>query len=150
MRFLDRLRAIRTRSAELSAPAQGLDVAVEREYQRLLADLEAARRSIADATANRRRLEAQAEQVRRAQEAASERARVAVREGQDEMARSALAEGLAAERDLEARATAIDGLLDRDAELRASLAGLEHRIHEHRARLDEARARARGGSRTRE
>jgi phage shock protein A len=142
MSLLDLLRALRaSRSAVPGAHSDGI-AALEGEYQKLLSDLEAIRRSIADATASRRRLQAQLDKIAVAHEAANERARTAAREGRDEPARAALREALEAERTMAERRKTVEALAVRDGELKASAARVEARIHEYRARLDAVRTRA--------
>ncbi len=156
MNLLERLRSL-THKRDLAAegvagiePAAGdADGAtyvqsgelVELEYRKLLADLESVRRSIADATTVRRRLEAGAQVEVRAHEAASQRAQVAVREGRDDLARAAMREAVEAERRLASRRRPIDALADRDRELRADAARLQARVDGYRDRFDAVRAR---------
>jgi phage shock protein A len=146
MSLLDRLRRIvrPAPSAGPDVPAErgGPDVAVEAEYRQQLLELERVRRSIADVMATRKRLEAQAGEVRRALDSLQAQAAAAAAQDQDSLARSALREALDTERRLAKRQATIDGLRRQEHELTASSARLEARLEDYRARLEAARARS--------
>jgi phage shock protein A len=143
MSLLRRLRAIGPwrKPAAAPEPETVSPAAVDLEYAKLLADLEAVRRLIADASASRRKLEAQAEQVGRDHLAAKERARIALGQNQENLARVAVKETLDAERRLADRRKAIDALVARERELHSAAEKLEAGIHDYGARLDAARDR---------
>ena len=114
----------------------------EAEYEAQLQTLAEVRRSIADVMASRRRLEAQADEVRRRIADLQAQAADAAARGQDDLARSALKESLGVERQLAKRQALIDDLRRREAELGEASARLQARSEEYRARLDAAQARA--------
>jgi len=146
MSLLDRLRRIVRPSAAVSpATAAGGEpgAAAEAEYQRQRLELERVRRSIADVMATRRRLEAGADEVRRALGGLQEQAAAAAARDQDGLARSALREALDTERRLAKRQATIDGLRRQEHELTESSARLQARLEDYRARLEAARARGR-------
>jgi phage shock protein A len=147
MRLLDRLRMI-VRPSVPVRPERPVEpgepgAAVEAEYQQRLLELERVRRSIADLMATRRRLEAQADEVRRSVDRLHEQAAMAAAKDQDGLARSALREALDAERRLAKRQATIDGLRRQEQELIEASARLQVRLEDYRNRLEEARARSR-------
>lgn len=147
MSLLGRLRAVIRRPAGNAsgtpAPASALEpaAAVELEYQRQLQTLEGVRRSIVEVLMTRKRLESQANQMRRTHEQMHAQASAAVAEKQDDLARSALAQALDIARRLKDRQEVIDGLRRQERELEASGQKLQAHIEDYRARMETARAR---------
>jgi phage shock protein A len=147
MSLLDRLRSMRGRAGATSAAAAvpidaPAPAAVEAEYQARLQALEGVRRSIADVMASRRRLEAQAEELRREIEKLQARASASAKNGHDDLARSALMESVEIERRLAKRLPVVDGLRAQEHELAESSAKLQTQLEDYRVRVEAARARA--------
>jgi phage shock protein A len=115
---------------------------VEAEYQRRLLALEGIRRSSADLMASRRRLEAQADDARRAIERLQAQATSAAAQNQDDLARAALRQALEAERRLVKRQTVVDGLRSKERELAESSAKLQAGLADYRVRREAAQVRS--------
>lgn len=142
MSLLGRLRSLLARLPGASQPAAPEPTtAVELEYQRQLQTLETVRRSIVEVLTSRKRLEAQAEQLRRTHDQLEAQASAAVAETQDDLARSALTQALDVERRLMDRQKVIDGLHRQERELWASSRKLQAHIEQYRARMEAAQAR---------
>ena len=151
MRLLGRFRlpfgrpsAAATPQAAAAPPrpaAEPAAAAFDLEYQRHLEALESVRRSIVEVMTSRKRLEAQADQLRRTHERLETQANAAVAENRDDLARSALRQALDLERKLGDRQSVIDGLRRKELELEASSGKLHAAIEGYRVRMEAARAR---------
>lgn len=146
MSILERLRGIVRRSSPTGSagrtPSQSSDESVEAEYQRQMLDLEGVRRSGADVMASRRRLEAQAEAIRRTIEKLESQAATAAAQNQDDLARAALQQALQSERRLAGRRKVVDGLRSKEREIAESSAKLQARLQDYRVRMEAAQARS--------
>jgi phage shock protein A len=115
--------------------------AAEAEYQEQLQALERVRRSSAEVLVTRKKLEAQAQHLRRTLDDLEATARAEAAEGRDDQARAALTQALQLERQLADRRKTIDDLRARERDLQESSGRLQGHIEDYRVRLEAARAR---------
>lgn len=146
MSIIERLRGIVRRSPATGPaggePSMGSDESVEVEYQRQMLALEGIRRTSADVTASRRRLESKAEEIRRTIEKLEGQAAAAAAQNQDDLARAALQQALQSERQLAQRQKVVDGLRSKEKEMAESSAKLQAHLQDCRARMEAVQARS--------
>ncbi len=141
LRRLTRGPAVGRETPAEPGPDSAPEDAAEAEYRRLQASVEETRRAIADLVISRKRLETQASDVCRLRSEARARAESAATAGNDYLARSALAEELALERQLGDRQRAINDLAARERQMNESSGRLQNAVESYRLRLETARLR---------
>jgi phage shock protein A len=117
-------------------PAQALDLS----YQKLLENLQQVRRSIADVLTAEKRLEGQRDTLKMQYEKLQGQARLALQQGQEDLARTALSRGQVVQTQIDSLGPQIDNLKQQESQLEVAGQKLTAKVEAFRAQKDTMKA----------